>query len=104
MGGKERLAATPRFVGKPWQALVEKALDPFADDSSSHRQAPGNLREGQPIGAQQNDLGALRQPRLDSRRPSPVLQFGSFLWGEENDAWGCTAACHRSILLSLLLQ
>jgi hypothetical protein len=66
------------------ECRVEKALEPFADDPSSHRQAPANLRESQPLGPQQHDTRALRQAGLNSRGPLPMLKLSLFSRRKEN--------------------
>jgi hypothetical protein len=80
LGGKKWLTTPARFVGQPRNPLVEKALEPCADDSPPHRQAPSHLREGQAIGAQEDDLPALGQPCLDGRRALLVFKLRLFSW------------------------
>ena len=99
-GGQDWLATPARRVRSPCKALIEKALEPCADDSPPHTQASSPLRQGQAIGAPQEDLTALGQPRLDGGRAWPVFQLSPFNRGKNDRVVGFAAACHRRCLLS----
>jgi hypothetical protein len=85
-GGKHRLSAPARLIGKPRPALIEKALEPFADDPSPNPQAPANLRESQALGPQQDNARALSQTGLNRRGTLPVCKLCSFSWAKEHRA------------------